>query len=203
MLTRSLAGSVGTSGNATVVVTANGMTNSPVTLSVAVTSGDSSAVVATKVNAALAQNSDIADFFSISAANGNYVRLTAKTAAANDPTLNISIANGTCTGLTTISTSTTDASGNTGTKQVESLTVIGSISCNWTYSLYYQSFPTRDGQSFGSTFFLGKTVLGLKFTTPPPAGAAIDATYSLEYPFKTANNLLRFTCSIVLHGGNV
>jgi hypothetical protein len=52
-----------------------------------------------------------------------------------------------------------------------------------------------------SSFFLGRTVPGLKFTTPPPAGAAIDATYSLEYPFKTANNLLRFTYSIQLQRG--
>lgn len=74
-------------------------------------------------------------------------------------------------------------------------------SYDWSYSLYYQSFPTRDGQSFGSSFFLGKTVLGLKFTTPPTAGASINATYSLEYPFKTANNLLRFTYSIVLQRG--
>lgn len=197
----SVAGSVGTSGNATVVVTAAGMANSPITLSVPVTSGNSAATVANKVNTALGQNSDITDFFTISAANGNYVRLTAKTAAANDPTLNISIANDTCTGLTAIPTSTVDAAGNAGTRQVETLTVAGSVSYNWTYSLYYQSFPTRDGQSFGSTFFLGKTVLGLKFTTPPPAGAAIDATYSLEYPFKTANNLLRFTYSIVLQRG--
>ncbi len=74
-------------------------------------------------------------------------------------------------------------------------------SYSWTYPLYYQSFPTRDGQVFGSSFFLGKTVLGLHFITAPTSGAAIDATYSLEYPFKTANNLLRFTYSIVLQRG--
>jgi hypothetical protein len=163
--------------------------------------------VANKVNAALALNSDITNFFTISAANGSYVRLTAKTAAANDATLNISIANGTCTGLTAIPTSTTDATGNAGTKQVETLTVVGSISYNWTYNLYYQNFPTREGYAYGSpycpgsSFFLGRTVPGLKFITPPPAGAAIDATYSLEYPFKTANNLLRFTYSIQLQRG--
>ena len=203
----SVSGSIGTSGNATVIVTANGMTGSPITLSVPVVSGDSMATVATKVNTALGNNSDITNFFTISAANGSYVRLTAKTAAANDATLNISIANGTCTGLTPIPTSTADALGNAGTKQVETLTVIGSISYNWTYNLYYQNFPTREGYaygssySYGSSFFLGKTVPGLKFTTPPSAGASIDATYSIEYPFKTANNLLRFTYSIVLQRG--
>jgi hypothetical protein len=74
-------------------------------------------------------------------------------------------------------------------------------SYNWSYNLYYTSLPVRDGLSYGSTFFLGKTVLGIKFTTPPSAGMAIDATYSLEYPFKTSNNLLRFTYSIVLQRG--
>ena len=196
-----VSGTIGTAGNATVVVTAAGMVNSPITLLVPVTSGDSSIVVATKVNAALAQNSDITDFFTISPDNGRYVRLTAKTAADNDPTLNISIANDTCTGLTAIPTSAVDAAGNAGTKQVETLTVSGSVSYNWTYNLYYQSFPTRDGQSFGSTFFLGKTVPGLKFTTPPAAGAAITASFALEYPFKTANNLLRFTYSVQLQRG--
>ncbi|AQU03344.1 hypothetical protein B1774_04395 [Dehalococcoides mccartyi] len=194
-------GTIGTAGNATVVVTAAGMANSPITLSVPVTSGDSSTTVAAKVNAALALNSDITDFFTISADNGRYVRLTAKTAADNDSTLNISIANDTCTGLTAIPTSTVDAAGNAGTKQVETLTVSGSVSYNWTYNLYYQSFPTRDGQSFGSTFFLGKTVSGLKFTTPPAAGASITASFALEYPFKTSNNLLRFTYSVQLQRG--
>lgn len=196
-----VAGTIGTAGNATVVVTAAGMANSPITISVPVTSGDSSTVVATKVNAALAQNSDITDFFTISPDNGRYVRLTAKVAADNDATLNISIANDTCTGLTAILTSTVDAAGNAGTKQVETLTVSGSVSYNWTYNLYYQSFPTRDGQSFGSTFFLGKTVPGLKFTSPPAAGASITGSFALEYPFKTANNLLRFTYSVQLQRG--
>ena len=194
-------GTIGTAGNATVVVTAAGMVNSPITLSVPVSSGDSSTTVAAKVNAALALNSDITDFFTISPDNGRYVRLTAKVAADNDPTLNISIANDTCTGLTAIPTSTVDAAGNAGTKQVETLTVSGSVSYNWTYNLYYQSFPTRDGQSFGSTFFLGKTVPGLKFTIPPAAGASITASFALEYPFKTANNLLRFTYSVQLQRG--
>ncbi|MGE0903069.1 hypothetical protein [Dehalococcoides mccartyi] len=194
-------GTIGTAGNATVVVTAAGMANSPITLSVPVSSGDSATTVASKVNAVLAQNSDITDFFTISPDNGRYVRLTAKAAADNDPTMNISIANGTCTGLTAITTSTVDAAGNVGTRQVETATVSGSISYNWTYNLYYQNLPTRDGQSYGSTFFLGKTVPGLKFTTPPPAGASITASFALEYPFKTSNNLLRFTYSVQLQRG--
>jgi len=140
-----VSGTIGTAGNAAVVVTAAGIANSPITLSVPVSSGDSATTVASKVNAALAQNSDITDFFTISPDNGRYVRLTAKAAADNDPTMNISIANGTCTGLTAIPTSTVDAAGNVGTRQVETATVSGSISYNWTYNLYYQNLPTRDG----------------------------------------------------------
>ncbi len=194
-------GTIGTEGDAIVVVTAAGMANSPITLSVPVSKNDSATVVASKVNAALAENSDITDFFTISPDNGRYVRLTAKVAADSDPTLNISIANGTCTGLTAIPNSSVDANGNAGTKQVETLTVAGSISYNWTYSLYYQSFPSRDGQSYGSTFFLGRTVPGLKFMVPPTPGTAITASYALEYPFKTINNLLRFTYSLQLQRG--
>lgn len=194
-------GTIGTAGTAIVVITAAGMANSPITLSVPVASGDSATVVASKVNAVLAQNSDITDFFTISPDNGRYVRLTAKVAADNDPTLNISIANGTCTGLTAIPNSSVDANGNAGTKQVETLTVAGSIGYSWTYYLYYQSFPSRDGQSYGSTFFLGRTVPGLKFMVPPAPGTAITASYALEYPFKTINNLLRFTYSLQLQRG--
>lgn len=194
-------GTIGTAGNATVVVTAEGIENSPITLLVPVASGDSAATVADKVNLALAESNDITNFFTISPTNGRYVRLTAKVAEANDPTFNISIANDTCTGLTAIPNSTVDKVGNPGTKQVETLTVAGRVSYNWTYNLYYQSFPSRDGQSFGTTFFLGKTVQGLKFIEPPSTGAAITASYALEYPFKTENNLLRFTCSIQLQRG--
>jgi hypothetical protein len=71
---------------------------------------------------------------------------------------------------------------------------------SWTYNLTTQT-ETRDEQTFGTTFFLGKTVPGLKFTTPPPSGAAIEASYQLELPFKTSNNLLRFTCSLLLSRG--
>lgn len=194
-------GTIGTEGDARVVVTAAGMANSPITLSVPVLKNDSSTIVADKVNAALALNTAITDFFTISPSNGRYVRLTAKEAADNDPTLNISIANGTCTGLTAIPNASVDAAGNAGRKQVETLTVVGNINYNWTYNLYYQSFPSRDGQSYGSTFFLGRTVPGLKFMIPPAPRKVITASYALEYPFKTVNNLLRFTCSLQLQRG--
>lgn len=73
-------------------------------------------------------------------------------------------------------------------------------SYSWSYSLQYNT-TTREEQAFGTTFFLGKTVPGLKFTVPPASGAAIEASYRLELPFKTSNNLLRFTCSLLLSKG--
>ncbi len=74
---------------------------------------------------------------------------------------------------------------------------------SWTYSILgsNSTVPTRDGQSYRSTFFLGKTVPGLTFTTPPAAGATIEASFAIEYPFKTENNLLRFTYSVQLQRG--
>ncbi len=61
----------------------------------------------------------------------------------------------------------------------------------WTYALNsnYQNFR------------LGICTPGLNFIVAPPSGASIDASYSIEYPFKTENNLLRFTYSIQLQRG--
>ena len=56
----------------------------------------------------------------------------------------------------------------------------------------------REGLGFGTSFFLGKTVPGLRFINPPAENANIEIKYFIEYPFKTPNNLLRFTMSIKL-----
>ncbi|HOT60202.1 MAG TPA: hypothetical protein PLJ83_11125 [Spirochaetales bacterium] len=100
-----------------------------------------------------------------------------------------------------------DAPGMTRASQVWSFTLTSARywrvfipSYNWSYGLTTGT-NTRDEQAFGTTFFLGKTVPGLKFTTPPANGAAIEASYQLELPFKTSNNLLRFTCSLLLSRG--
>ena len=88
-----------TAGNATFTVTAAGMTGSPKAISVAVALNDSAAVVAQKAREALAADSAVTAKFSVGG-YGAIVELTALTAAANDSTLNIVIANGTCAGLT-------------------------------------------------------------------------------------------------------
>lgn len=94
-----IAGAVSGSGNATVIVTAAGMTGSPITLSVAVLENDTAAQVAGKIRTALGLNDNITGFFTVSGTDTK-VKLTKKTYAATDATLNISVANGTCSGIT-------------------------------------------------------------------------------------------------------
>lgn len=75
---------------------------------------------------------------------------------------------------------------------------------NWTYYLYYGTNGpgTRDNAANGrGTFFLGKTVPGLKLRSAPAAGDTVEVSYKLNVPFKTANNLIRMTCSIILQRG--
>ena len=100
-------------GNASVVVTANGMTGTPKTLSVAVLLGDDESAVAEKIRQALSADADVSGFFTVSG-SGADVTLTAKTANYNDTTMNLSIDNGTCTGLTAKPASTTLTEGAKG-----------------------------------------------------------------------------------------
>lgn len=87
------------SGTVAVVVTAAGMTGSPIALNPAVVALDSSSVAAGKIRAALAANANITAWFNVGG-EGEKVQLSTKTKAALDATMNISITNGTCTGLT-------------------------------------------------------------------------------------------------------
>lgn len=111
--TATVAGSVTGSGNATVVVTAAGMPNSPKTVSVAVLNLDSASTVGGKIRTALQNDADVNEFFEVSG-SGTGVILTARVAAANDATMNVSIDNGTCTGLTTAATSANTTAGSAG-----------------------------------------------------------------------------------------
>lgn len=103
-------GTITLAGNGAVTVTANGMAGSPKTLNVAVLLADTAYQVATKIRTALLADADINGFFDIGGVGVN-IQLTAKTEAANDATMNIAIANGTCTGLTNAPTSITDEEG--------------------------------------------------------------------------------------------
>jgi hypothetical protein len=103
-------GTITGTGNAAVIVTARDMTGSPRTINVAVTNGDSASTVGGLIRTALAFDANVAAAFIVSGAGANVV-LTRHVAVANDTTLNISIANGTCTGLTAAPTSTNTTAG--------------------------------------------------------------------------------------------
>lgn len=108
--TATAAGTVSGDGNAEVIVTAAGMTGSPITLAVAVLNGDTPTVWAEKVRAAMRADSRITALFYVGG-SGTAITLTRLTKAANDATLNISLATGTATGITTAATSANTTAG--------------------------------------------------------------------------------------------
>ena len=117
VVTATAAGTITGSGNAEVVVTAANVPGSPLTFSVAVESGDLPAAWAAKVRTALAADATLSQYFD---AGGSLTGITLSSKPtlshtvqgasigaypANDATLNISLDNGTCTGITTAATS--------------------------------------------------------------------------------------------------
>lgn len=113
--TATVIGTIGAAGvgNATVIVTALNMVGSPKTVSVAVANNDTASQVATKIRTAFAADTDVNNFFTIGGTGADVI-LTTKIARANDTTLNVSIANGTCTGLTSAPTSANTTAGVAG-----------------------------------------------------------------------------------------
>ena len=108
--TATVVGTITQTGNATVIVTSARMSNSPKTIPVAVTSGDTASVVATAIALTLTLDADVAATFLVGI-SGSDVTLTRHVAEANDSTLNISIDNGTCLGLTADLTSANTTAG--------------------------------------------------------------------------------------------
>jgi hypothetical protein len=91
--TTTAAGTASTSANLNAIVTAAGLTGSPITVAVAITSGDTPAVWAGKVRTALRANSVINSFFEVTGATTAII-LTARAKAANDATMNLQIDHG-------------------------------------------------------------------------------------------------------------
>jgi hypothetical protein len=121
--TATAAGTISGSGNASVVVTAAGMAGSPKTISVAVTTGDTAAVWAGKVRDALAADSAVSDLFTVGGTTTAIILtrkptntisvggVSAPVFPGDDATLNVSLDNGTCTGITTAGTSANTTAG--------------------------------------------------------------------------------------------
>jgi hypothetical protein len=121
--TATAAGTITGAGDAAVVITSTGMTGSPLTLNVPVALNDTAAQWAAKVRTALAANATIAGRFDVSGTSTAII-LTRKPSTtlsdgatsvpirvANDEDLNISLDNGTCTGITTAATSANTTEG--------------------------------------------------------------------------------------------
>ena len=108
--TATVVATITVAGNAAVVVTGAYIPNSPVTKNVAVGMGDNAAAVAAAIRAALALDGDITTAYVISGATDKVV-LTDHYNRANDSTLNISVADGTCTGVTAAPTSANTQAG--------------------------------------------------------------------------------------------
>ena len=132
--TATAAGTITASGNATVVVTGARITGSPVTVSVAVTNGDTAATWAGKVRTALAANTAISSVYTVGGSSTSIVLTETTPVYIDDTTLNISLANGTCTGITTAATSANTTAGVAGVlflnstgddKDFEGITVAG------------------------------------------------------------------------------
>lgn len=121
--TATAAGTITAAGNASVTVTASGMTGSPKTLLVPVANSDTAATWAGKVRTALAADADVSALFTVGGGT-TAISLTRKPTstftvpggtlglyAANDATLNIALANGTSTGITAAATSANTIAG--------------------------------------------------------------------------------------------
>jgi len=113
--TATAAGTVTLAGNATITVTAAGMTGSPKAISVAVALSDTPTLWAAKVRTALAADTAVSALFDVSGSTTAIVLTRKETSLglrfANDSTLNIAIANGTSTGITAAPTSTNTTAG--------------------------------------------------------------------------------------------
>ena len=116
--TATAVGTITATGNATVVFTGP-VVGSPITLSVPVVSGDTAAQWADKVRVAMAANGPISDAFTVGGSSTSIV-VTRKPLEeisgvpfypANNSGLNISLNNGTCTGITTAATSANTTAG--------------------------------------------------------------------------------------------
>jgi len=99
-----------TAGDADFILTASGMTGTPITTVVALANGDTAEEVVAKAAAEMNLDSDITDLFSVVASGVNLV-VTRLVAAANDGTLNLAYADDTSGGLTDDATSNNTTAG--------------------------------------------------------------------------------------------
>lgn len=133
-------------GNVTIVVTSAILDTSPRTIQVPVLLGDTAAVWAGKVRTALIQSGDVASHYNVGG-TGTSISLTARKAASNDATLNISIANGSPNpGITADGTSDN--------------TTAGVAPTYYSSQTIYEAFPSISASQVGVTVNLNVSVTG-------------------------------------------
>lgn len=183
--TATVVGTITGNGNATVVVTAASLPNSPKTLSVAVLNADTASAVATKIRTALNADTDIKNFFEIGG-SGADITLTTKVARANDTTMNMSTANGTCTGLTSAPTSANTMAGVVGPRYAvargafpwEQIIANIQTALDETYVVGHDESLVGDGEKTTFTLPSGvNDILGIEFERPGIAGYLPPSTH--------------------------
>jgi hypothetical protein len=177
--TATVNGTITGSGNATVIVTAAEMEGTPITFSIPVTSGETAAIVAARIRLFLGANKNLSDVFTVSG-SGATVVLTQRQYTGNDSTLNISIDNGTCTGLSTAATSADTTTG-----------VAVTLAEQYDYK---QFIPTDTGWGLGDSNLVDTTLDNITVTTinkytltAPAAGATLTILNGKTF---TVNNTM-------------
>lgn len=132
--TATVVGTITTAGDATVIVTAGGITGSPFTLHVAVELDDTASEVAEKIKTAMGELTALVAVWEIGG-TGADITLTRKIASADDTDLNISIANDTCAGLTDAVASVDTTAGGINNKTIKFLNV--PRDCELKIDMYY------------------------------------------------------------------
>lgn len=121
--------------------TCAGLTDAPTSAdTTAGVAPDDAEAVAGKIRTALGLDEDVDDFFTISGSGADII-LTAKTKAANDATMNVSIDNDTCVGLTAAPTSANTTPGVAPVNEVQSVSLTGGPT-GGTFTLTYSGQTT-------------------------------------------------------------
>ncbi len=145
-------GSCTGTGNATVIVTAVGLSGTPLSTSVSISNGDSAATVGGKIRTALGAVTAITDVFGVSG-SGAEVILTKLADGTTDSTFNISIANGTSTGLTSAPTSSPYAASGD-----DDLTLLAGLPYVWNEDSYHDNLFGTDITSLTITAAAAATI---------------------------------------------
>ena len=171
--TATVVGTVTTAGALTVIVTGALVAGTPLSMQVDVADSDTPTQQATKIRAAM-NVAAITDNYTISGTGADII-LTADAVAANDATLNIDYHITTTIGLTDDTTST-DTTPGVGTLQVETATVVATI--------------TVDG--FVTTIVTGALVTGTPLTLPVAVSNG-DSSSDVAGKVRTAMNIAAIT----------